>query len=100
MTMAVQDTSLEAWMAVEPSLGSRQQAVLDTIALLKLATNMEISKALGWSINRVTPRVKELRDRGYVSCAGRKQCEITGREVLSWEKNEVETCYRTSTGAE
>ena len=45
---------------------------------------MEIAAALDWSINRVTPRIKELRDIGVVETAGLRNCKITGEVVNIW----------------
>jgi len=41
-------------------------------------TAMELSNLLGWSINRITPRLKELRDLGYVSSGSIRKCTVTG----------------------
>ena len=50
--------------------------------------NAEIAQKLGWGVNRVTPRVKELRDGGLVEQMGKKS--INGRMVMSWR---VATAY-------
>lgn len=82
---SVRDTSLLAYVSeVEQTLGFRQQAVLTIINVLMSATNSEIAKALGWSINRVTPRVFELRQLGYVVVDEKRPCLVTGRMAYAW----------------
>ena len=41
-------------------------------------TNMELAEILSWSINRVTPRIGELRNLGYVREFCVRKCRITG----------------------
>ena len=83
--MVLTDTSLLAWQEIEATVNDRQQAVLSALQGVDDATNTELSTILGWSINRITPRVKELRDKGLVVCAGIRECRVTGRRVYAWE---------------
>ena len=46
--------------------------VLDRIEKHPGVSNQELSAMLGWTINRVTPRVKELLDAGQIVVVGRK----------------------------
>ena len=48
-------------------------------------TNMEVASALHWSINRVTPRVFELRDAGLVVSNGKRRCGVTGNTSYAWK---------------
>jgi len=83
----IRDTSLKAYInEVSPTLGARQVAVLEVFEAKNGAdlTNEELGQALGWAINRVTPRVFELRTLGIVEDAGKRRCSVTGREVHSW----------------
>ena len=41
-------------------------------------TNMELAEMMGWSINRITPRIGELRNLGYVREFCVRKCRITG----------------------
>lgn len=83
----VQETSLNAYYTeIKPTLGVRQQLVLEEISKHKDITNSEIASYLNIPINTVTPRCKELRKLGYVREAGKRICKITGRNVLAWEK--------------
>ncbi|RLC88031.1 MAG: hypothetical protein DRJ03_03975 [Chloroflexi bacterium] len=84
----IQETSLEAYLEVKPRLGEKQKEVY---RLLKNATrvgfdmtNMEIAQALKWSINRVTPRVYELRQSGLVVLSQKRKCGVTGRRAMAW----------------
>ena len=78
-------TSLDAWLNVQEKLGRRQREVLIALHHLKEATNMEIANYLGWSINRVTPRVLELREMGLVTQSKIRKCRITGNNARAWK---------------
>lgn len=78
------DTSLDAFQSIKPELGSRQKVVFDVICHLGTPTNTEISNYLGIPINSITPRVNELRKKGLVRDAGKRECRITGSLVHCW----------------
>jgi len=82
----IQSTSLEAFYKIQSSLGRAQKQVLDALRTQPNATNAEIAWMLKWTINRVTPRVLELRspDVGLVEEVGRRKCRVTGRPALAW----------------
>jgi hypothetical protein len=83
---SVRDTSLMAFFGeVEPSLGDRQMMVYQALRLLGPSTSMELSRYLGWSINRVTPRVFELRQGFFVVAGEKRPCKITGRTAYEWK---------------
>lgn len=72
--------------SVQASLGRRQQ---DILFLLNGCpgglTNDEISERLGWRINTVTPRIKELRELGLVVSGGARLNARTGRPNVFWK---------------
>jgi len=83
--MSVQKTSLEAYEEIKSTLGDRQTQVLKLLESIdRPLTNSEIAQQLGWSINRITPRVFELREKGLVEEDKKKPCPITGRNALTW----------------
>jgi len=82
----IQETSLMAYLEIVPSIGAKQRVVFDAICSHNGITNMELATELGWSINRVTPRVHELRKIGLVKLKEKRNCNITGRLAMSWEK--------------
>ena len=95
----IQPTSLEAYFGeVLPTLNERQGQVLN-IFLENPAmdfTNMELADELGWSINRVTPRVYELRGEGKNNPLKhnpllienrRRPCRVTNRTAIAWAFN-------------
>lgn len=84
--MKNQTTSLDAYLNNLESLGSRQQTVLKAISTKDAICNQELAKMLGWEINRVTGRVKELREMGHVQEAYRDTYEATGRTVIFWQQ--------------
>lgn len=81
---SVRDTSLLAYQELEPVLGIRQQTVYAMLQAGCSMTNMELARALGWSINRVTPRIFELRRLGFVIVKEKRLCHVTGRMAYSW----------------
>jgi DNA-binding MarR family transcriptional regulator len=78
------DTSREAYYSVLPELSDRQAAVLALLERSEPMTNAEIGQALGWAINRVTPRTLELRELGKVRDFGKRACTVTGRTAYQW----------------
>lgn len=89
----VADTSLEAYRTrVLPYLADSQRVVYELLAQASGngfdMTNMEVAAALHWSINRVTPRVFELREMGVVMLSQRRRCGVTGNMAFSWKVTE------------
>ncbi len=81
----IQETSLEAYKVLEPELGQLQHTVLTTLFAYPGMSNHDLSRFLHWEINRVTPRVKELRDKGLVVHSHNKVDKITKRVVMCWK---------------
>ena len=96
---AMQETSLDAWHEIQPRLAQSQARVYALIAAATRQgmdmTNMEVARALGWSINRVTPRVKELRDDGHVYLWRVRRCGVTGRRAMAWRAHNATTTPTT-----
>ena len=88
----VTDTSRMAYENIKHLLSEKQADVLAVFRINKHKswTNMELSVALGWSVNRVTPRTNELRKMGMLRTAGKRACDITGNTAyqmfLGWVK--------------
>lgn len=78
----IAETSREAYHKLK-KLGEKQQTVLDTLGELGIASNQDVADALGWSINRVTGRMKELREAKYVVVHGVKTNQF-GNSVKTW----------------
>jgi len=78
-------TSLEAWLEIQPKISGRRKQVFLALYELREATNMEIAKHLGWSINRVTPRVLELREMDVVEQSCIRECEVTKHNARAWK---------------
>lgn len=76
------DTRNESYYKLT-NVGDKQRTVLELLVKQDL-TNGEIAKALGWPINRVTPRVKELREKGLVVEKGKILDVETNRSVHRW----------------
>jgi hypothetical protein len=81
----IQYTSLAAWEIALAKVGRSQKAVLDMLRTMDDATNAELGYRMGWPINRVTPRVNELRKIGLVLDIGRRTCKITANAAHAWK---------------
>lgn len=80
--MGVRQTSLEAYWEVKQSLGSRQRVVYEAFQMYGDMCDKEVKMWIGWDINRVTPRRKELVDLGWIAHKGYKKFD--GRKVMVW----------------
>lgn len=82
----VTDTSRRAYETVKPRLGAKQAQVLEVIRRAgdHGVTDEEISKALGWGINRVTPRRNELVKLGLVVDGGQERPNDSGSSATVW----------------
>ncbi len=78
-------TSLLAYAYVLENLGERQALVYAVIRRLKSVSNYKIAKKLNLPINRVTPRVNELRKLGVVMQHKKDMCPETNRLVIYWK---------------
>jgi DNA-binding MarR family transcriptional regulator len=83
----VQETSLWAYARATQNLGTSQKKVLDALRVFPDATNAELAQRLEWPINRVTPRIKELRSKEFgelVLDNGKRKCRVTGNTAHAW----------------
>lgn len=82
----MQFTSLEAYDKVKPRIGAAQATVLGVFYEYPCTdwTNMELADEIGWSINRVTPRVLELRRMGILTESKRRLCRVTDNRAIAW----------------
>lgn len=78
----IQQTSLSAYDDVKLRLGDKQMQVYLCLKDIGVANNLILSKRLKWDINRVTPRVLELREMGIIIKDSMRPCPITKR--ISW----------------
>jgi hypothetical protein len=78
-------TSLPAYQEAKENIKTKQQTVLDAIICLGVCCDHQIAEYLGWAINRVTPRRKELVEAGRVECAYKGKDFETGRTVNFWQ---------------
>ena len=84
----MQSTSLEAYRNLG-RLGEKQHAVHQMILSANRLgydmTDKELSRALKWEINTVTPRRNELVKMGLVVRSQIRECSVTGRRVIAWK---------------
>lgn len=79
-----QQTSIDSFCGLSESfLSDSQQRVYDEL-FFSPSSNSELSQRLGWSINRVCPRVLELREKGLVRVHCEKTDTDTNRRVTVW----------------
>ncbi len=79
----IQETSRIAYHSID-NLGERQAQVFEVISKQDRIHNLKIAKILNLPINSITPRVKELREKGLVVEAGKFECPETGRLTIYW----------------
>lgn len=86
----ITQTSLDAYLQLilnPVRLGANQRIVLDVFEKLvknQPLSNFDVSILLGWPINRVTPRILELRKAGKLAHVGYKRQLETGKRVMLW----------------
>jgi len=81
----VQRTSLDAYRALtKEALGERQKFVFKALETMGRASDKELSFALGWPINTITPRRGELEEMGLIECSGEQLDEKTERHEMIW----------------
>lgn len=81
----IQDTSLFAYSLATKNLSAKQKDVLDALRFFPDATNAELGQRLGWPVNRITPRILELRKLDLVLDGGRRKCKVTGSTAHAWK---------------
>ena len=92
MTVAI--TSLNAYHGeVKETLGERQRQVRAVLAARFDATNSELAELLKFSINRICPRILELRDKNEVELSCIRECKITGRQCKAWKVIKKNTLF-------
>jgi DNA-binding Lrp family transcriptional regulator len=80
-----QITSVLSYYQVLNELGKRQREVYRILREKKSASNFMIAKELNLPINSITPRVKELRDKGVVLQHKKDMCPETQKLVIYWK---------------
>lgn len=92
--MSYRDTSLEAYKELT-RLNYKQKRVFEIIQKRQPCTDQQISEALGWPINRVTPRRGELERKGIVVSAGKVKTS-SGRRAHAWRLSKQQPGIQTS----
>lgn len=82
--MTVAQTSLWSYGNLKGLTGKRAE-VYNVILNHGPICNADIADLLGWSINRVTGRTKELRELLKVQEAYKKRYQPTGQLVTYWQ---------------
>lgn len=87
----VAETSLEAYASIQSELGTRQAEVLKIIQDQgPISTHSIVSHMPdGITINSITPRVLELRKKGFVARSG-YEIGLSGRRAALWAEKKVE----------
>lgn len=82
----IQQTSIQAYLNNIDKLGFKQNQVLKVISSKHAVCNQEIAEKLGWAINSVTGRTRELVEAGYVEEAYKDKYPKTNRTVIYWRQ--------------
>lgn len=82
--MMIQQTSLLAYQDVLQDLGRRHFEVMRALIRIQPASNKALAEELHWSINRVTPRVYELRTMQNPKVEFWGFVVEGGRKVMAW----------------
>jgi len=88
--MPVQDTSLQAYADLRPSLNARERAVWHALGEFRTPpTAYELLKAMQRSyptldLNGVRPRLTELQAKSCVMRVGKRCCRVTGKLAYTW----------------
>ena len=77
------ETSLAAYLQIQPKLGPLQQTVYTFIKHNPDLPDKEISEQTGIAINVVTPRRGELEAKGLIKCSGLKR-QRNGYKAKTW----------------
>lgn len=82
----MQTTSLQAYDKIQPHINNNQEQILNLFYENPYTdfTNMEIAYNLKWSINRITPRVLELRKLGLLTESRKRPCTVTKNNAIAW----------------
>jgi hypothetical protein len=81
----IRDTTLSAYIEIQPELSARQLQVFEALKSLGEANNLMISKFLGLPINSITPRTNELYNiLEVIEIAVKKKCPHTQRTTYFW----------------
>jgi len=81
----IRDTTLSAYIQIQPELSERQKQVYDMLKVMGVANNLMLSRNLGLPVNCVTGRCKELRDLNIVTECVKKPCPFTGKTTWWWQ---------------
>jgi predicted transcriptional regulator len=81
----MEQTSLEAFQAVKPSLSRRQAEVLEVLPYIEPATAQMIARCMDRLINTVDNRVGELGKKGKIEVAHVGPCGVTGENARFWK---------------
>ena len=75
--------SMLAYKDILETIAPSRAQVMSVIRKRKKITRQDIAEDLGWQINSVTGRVKELLDMGYIYESGSKIVNNRPRALLS-----------------
>lgn len=80
----IQETSRESYQKLQTVLATTQWEVLEAFAKNGASNNREIAEKLGWTINKVTGRTRELVKKGCLKEAFKDTDLVTARTVIYW----------------
>jgi hypothetical protein len=83
----MRNTQLDTWSAIQETLPERRAAVLRVIRKYpKGVALFQIADELGWTINRVSGRVTELCEMGFVKDLNSRVLNPkSGKQCIAWQ---------------
>ena len=78
----IHSNSISAMAAIAPVTGQARIEVFRVIRDQQPITRQDIAASLGWEINRVTGRVRELLDKNNIIEAGNDESHSVSRGLL------------------
>ena len=88
MKFHIQQTSLMAYKEFKDSgkLSEQQEVVYNWFLCYPCSTDKEIENLSKIPINMITARRNELVKIGLLECKGKRECMVTHKTAMMWEK--------------
>lgn len=83
----IRETQIDAWESIQESLSEKRLMVLREIKRNSMGIALfQISENLRWPINRVSGRVTELYELGYIRDSGSRAINPrSGKQCIKWQ---------------
>jgi len=88
--VSVKETSIKSYMQLKDTgeLTNQQRQVLQLFINEMPCTRNEVAEDYGWKNGTISGRTKELVDKGFLTCIGKREDEFSGRRSEVFTVNE------------